>query len=179
MSPKKDIDKLRWIRVFTPDHIPKKLVEQVRDRDYSVEDFYKYHQSSCLVQTQDGIKLNPLSHLYVLADDENLIQGFLWFTVDPLAKDIVVQTYSVEKDYWGGGLAVAKLAKHIKEIKKKADLNKVYWVTNYPKHSQRYGFKRSDSILMEYTGEEENGFNNDGKTGNNGPVDSGAKKVSE
>ncbi len=163
MKPKKSMDELRWIRVFTPSHIPTRLVEQVTNRDYSVEDFFKYQELTCLRQTPEGPTLNPLSHLYVLADDENMTQGFLWFTVDPLAKDLVVQTYSVDKDYWGGGKAVAKLADHIKEIRKKANLNKVYWVTDYPKHSMRYGFKRSDSVLMEYTEEdEEDGKNHDG-----------------
>lgn len=151
MKPKKDIEKLRWIRVFTPDHIPVHLVEQVGARDYSVEDFYAYHQGSCLVQTQDGVKLNPLSHLYVLADEGNLIQGFLWFTVDPLTKDLVIQTYSVDKDYWGAGAAVNKLAEHIKDIRRKAQLKKIYWVTNWPKHSEKYGFKKSKAVLMEYT----------------------------
>ena len=153
--PKKSMDDLRWIRVFTPDHIPKRLVEQVSNRDYSVEDFYKYQEMCCLRQSADGFSLNPLSHLYVLADDENHAQGFLWYTVDPLTKDIVLQTYSVDKDYWGGGRAVEKVAEHIKEFRKKAKLNKVYWVSDYPKHSERYGFKRSKSVLMEYTGEEE------------------------
>lgn len=157
MKPKKDIDKLRWIRVFTPDHIPTKLVEQVRARDYSVEDFYKYHEGTCLVQGQDGVKLNPLSHLYVLADEENMTQGFLWFTVDPLTKDLVLQTYSVNEDYWGAGAAVKKLADHLKEIRCKAQLNKIYWITNFPKHSQRYGFKKSKAVLMEYTEDQKDG----------------------
>lgn len=166
MKPKKSIDDLKWIRVFTPDHIPKRLVEQVTNRDYSVDDFFKYQELSCLRQSSEGPTLNPLSHLYVLADDGNMVQGFLWFTVDPLAKDLVVQTFSIDKDYWFGGKAVAKLAEHIKEIRKKANLNKVYWITDYPKHSMRYGFRRSDSVLMEYSEEdEEDGKDDDGKPG--------------
>ena len=157
MKPKKDIDKLRWIRVFTPDHIPKYLVEQVRHRDFSVEDFYIYHHGSCLVQTGDGVKLNSLSHLYVLADEDNIIQGFLWFSVVPLTKDLVIQTYSVDKDYWGAGSAVNKLAEFIKDIRRKAKLKKIYWITNFPRHSEKYGFKKSKSILMEYTEEDEGG----------------------
>ena len=37
---------------------------------------------------------------------------------------------------------------------KKANLKKVYWVTKFPKHSKRYGFKESEHILMEYSEEE-------------------------
>lgn len=150
MKPKKDIEKLRWIRVFTPDHIPKHLVEQVRDRDYTVEDFYKYHHGTCLIWVEGGEKRNPLSHLYVLVDDDNLVQGFLWFSIVPLTQDLVIQTYSVEKDYWGAGAAVNKLAEHIKAIRREGKLNKIYWINKWPKHSEKYGFKKSKAVLMEY-----------------------------
>ena len=146
----KNMDDLRWIRVFTPSHIPHYLIEQVRDRDYSIEDFFKYHEINCLVNSQNGINLNPFNHLYVLADPKNEVKGVLWFNVDPLAKDIMIQTYSVDKEYWNNGQAVKKLFNHIQDILKKAHLNRVFWANAYPKHAERYGFKRSKMILMEY-----------------------------
>lgn len=158
MSHKK-MEDLRWVRVFTPMHIPKYLVDQVRDRDFTVEDFFLYHENNCMQASEKGPTLNPFSHLYVLVDEENIVKGFLWFVVDPLSKDIVIQTFSMDKEYWFNGKAVSKLAKHIKDIRKKASLNKIYWVTNYPKHSERYGFKRSKGVLMEYSEEKENGSN--------------------
>lgn len=152
---KNDLDNLRWVRVFSPLHIPRNLIEQVRDRDFSVEDFYKYHECVCLRDTDEGPTLNPFSHLYVLADKENIIRGVLWFVIDALTKDIVIQTYSIEKNYWEPGKAILKLIDHIKEIKNKAKLHKVYWITNYPRHSKKYGFKESKSVLMEYSDEPE------------------------
>ena len=144
------IDELRFVRVFTPDHVPHYLVEQIRDRDYSVEEFFKYQQINCMMQGDKGIVLNPFNHLYVLADKENQVKGVLWFCVDALSKDILIQVFSMDKEYWGRGQAVRKLSDHINEIRNKAKLNKIYWITNYPKHSERYGFKRSASVLMEY-----------------------------
>lgn len=149
-----NIESLKWIRLINPVHIPKYLVEQVRERDYAVDDFYSYQETACSVSTEQGTRLNPLNHLYVLTTDENLVKGFVWFTVDPLSKNIFVNTYSVDKEYWGNGKAVKKLVDFVSEIREKASLNKVYWTTNYPKHSQRYGFERSRSVLMEYSGEE-------------------------
>ena len=150
------IDDLKWIRIFTPSHIPKYLVEQVRDRDFTVEDFYKYHEINCTTPSKDGsLKLNPFSHLYVLGNEENEVKGMLWFCVDPLTKDLVIQTFSMDKDYWMKGIAVKKLADHIKDIRKKGNLKKIYWVTNYPKHSERNGFKRAKAVLMEYNEENE------------------------
>ena len=160
------IDDLKWIRIFTPSHIPKYLVEQVRDRDFSVEDFYKYHEVNCTIPSKDGnVKLNPFSHLYVLANEENEVKGTLWFCVDPLTKDLIIQTFSMDKDYWMKGVAVKKLANHIKDIRKKGNLNKIYWVTNYPKHSERNGFKRAKAVLMEFNEENEvnHGKNTNGR----------------
>lgn len=148
------IEDLKWVRIFTPIHIPKYLVEQVRDRDYTVDDFYTFQEGACLKQSADGPRLNPLNHLYVLTNTDNLTKGFVWFTVDCLSKDIFINTFSMDKEYWNQGKAVEKLVSFIKEIRQKASLNKVYWVTNYPKHSQRYGFKRSKSVLMEYSEKE-------------------------
>jgi len=150
-----NIDELRWVRAFTPDIIPKYLVEQVRDRDYSVEDFYKYQQLNCMTKEGDSPKLNPLNNLWVLVNPENEVKGFLWFVIDTLGKDIVINTFSMDKEYWGGGKAVKKAAEYVKEFLKKLQFNKVYWITNYPKHSERHGFKRSKSILMEYSEEPE------------------------
>jgi len=144
------IDNLKWIRVFTPDHLPKYLVEQVRDRDYSIEDFYKFHTLNCITQKDNTFTVNPFNHLYVLANQDNIVKGFLWFTIDPLAKNIFIQTFSIDKEYWFKGYAMRKVSEHVKEIRKKAKLNKIYWITKFEKHSKYYGFKPSSSILMEY-----------------------------
>lgn len=149
------IDDLRWVRAFSPDLIPRYLVEQVRDRQFTVDNFYKYHHLNCTIESEKGPTLNPFNHLYVLANDENLVKGFLWFMIDPLTRHIIINTFSMDEDYWYNGKAVEKLSNHIKEIMKKLDIKKVYWVTRYPKHSKRYGFKNSKSMLMEYTEEEQ------------------------
>jgi len=170
----KKIDELRFVRVFTPDHVPHYLIEQVRDRDYSVEEFFKYQQLNCMIQGENGVVLNPFNHLYVLADKENQVKGVLWFGVDPLSKDILIQTFSMDKEYWGKGQAVKMLADHIKKIRIKGKLNKIYWITNYPRHSERHGFVRSKSILMEYDPKKEV---KDGKNSNDGRILTGAVNV--
>lgn len=156
MSKNKKIEDLRWVRAFSPDVVPKYLVEQVRDKDYSIEDFYKYQALNCLMQGKEGSQLNPFSHLYVLPNENNIVKGFLWFVIDPLSKDIIINTFSMDKDYWWEGKAVKMLSEHVKEIQKKLKLKKVFWLTRYPKHSERHGFKRSKSILMEYSPDKEN-----------------------
>ena len=157
------MDELRWVRLFTGSHIPRYLVDQIAKRDYEIEDFYQFVENNLLRQTQEGPTLNPLFHLWALVNEENLVRGFLWFTIDPLTKDMVIQVYSVDSNYWGSREAIKKLAEHMKEIRRKAKLNKIYWITKFPKHSLKYGFKPSKNVLMEYNEEdEEDGSNIDG-----------------
>lgn len=153
MKDKDDFDKLKWIRVFTPMHIPKYLVEQIKNRDYSVEDFYEYQERNCLINNGKEFTLNPLNYLYVLVDEENITKGFTWLSIEPFCKDLLIHIYSIDKEYWNKGKAMSKIAEFVKDFRKKAKLNKIYWITNYPKHSEHYGFKRSKSVLMEYTEE--------------------------
>lgn len=145
-----NIDELRWVRAFSPDVIPIYLVEQIKDRDFEVEDFYKFQSLNCQIQSDKGLMLNPFNHLYALANKENKVVGFLWAVIEPLGKDLIVNTYSVDKDYWNGSQCMKKAIDHVKELLKKLQLRKVFWITNYPKHSERYGFKRSRCVMMEY-----------------------------
>jgi len=159
MSDKKskevDFDSLKFVRVFTPMHIPKHLIEQVRDRDYEVDDWYSYQESICVNQTPVGPQLNPLSMLYVVADEGNQVVGMLWCEVEALGKSLVIQTFSMDKKYWVRGKAVQLLSAKAKEIAESCKLKKIFWITSYPKHSMRHGFKRSRHTLMEWSETEE------------------------
>jgi hypothetical protein len=175
------IDDLRWVRVFSPQVIPKYLVDNIKHKDFTTDEFFEYQEIICLRQTDEGPTLNPFSHLYALADSGNIVKGILWFTIDPLSKNLFIQTYSVDKEYWDGG-SIKKLSDHIKIIRDSAGLRNVFWITDYPKHSKRHGFKMSKSVLMEYSEEEEskNGKDNVGGgllRGECGPSDEGPEEV--
>jgi hypothetical protein len=143
-------DKLRWVRLLSPSIIPKYLVEQLKHREFSVENFYKYNEQNCSFPSKDGIKVNPLNHIYGLLDENNVVVGFLWFVVDEFCGHIFIHNFSIDNKYWHLGKAVEIAADHVKDIMKTAKIKKAYWLTRYPKHSERYGFKRSKDILMEY-----------------------------
>jgi len=157
MSDKeKKIEELKWVRLLSPVHIPRYLIDQVRDKNYDTDDFIKYQELNCLVADNQGFKVNPFNHLYALVDNGNLVKGFLWFVIEPLTKDLLVNTFSMDKEYWFGGYAMKKASDHIKDLMKKMKIKKCFWSTNYPKHSERQGFKRSRSVLMEYALDENN-----------------------
>lgn len=164
-----DIEKLKFIRVFTPNHIPRYLVEQIKERDYSVEDFYAFQEINCIQQTEKGPILNPMNLLYVIGNEEKVVKGYCWMIIDPLCKDLVIQTFSMDKEYWVKGQAVKLLANKVKEILEELELNKVYWITKHPKHSIKYGFKPSKFVLMEYK-EETHGVTSETDRNSNGDV---------
>jgi hypothetical protein len=56
----------------------------------------------------------------------------------------------MDPEYWHKGKAIEHLKDFVVKILKKAKLKQILWHTNYPKHFEKYGFKRSKSILMEY-----------------------------
>jgi N-acetylglutamate synthase-like GNAT family acetyltransferase len=145
-----DFDKLQFMRVFTPMHVPKYLIEQIKDKTFEVEEWYSYQEKICTVVQNGNIQLNPMSSLYVISDEKYKVVGMLWCEIDPLEKSLVVQTFSMDKAYWCRGKAVELLAKKAKEIAKECNLKNIYWHTSYPKHSEWYGFKRSKQVLMEY-----------------------------
>lgn len=154
MSEKKlnplDPTTLRWVRIFDPVHIPKKYIEMIKDRDFSVEKFYTYQKHACLIHTPEGQQLNPLNLLYVLADEENVVKGVCWMVVDALCDALVINTYVVDKEYWKSKKCVQILQDKALEIKEGAKLERIYWITPSAKHSENHGFKRCRQVLMEY-----------------------------
>lgn len=178
-----DFEKLQFIRIFDPVHIPRELIDQVRDKKFSTDIFYKYQSIVCISETTQGKVINPLNLLFVIVNEAKKVIGFLWALVTPLTSELVINTFSMNKEYWGNGKAVELLVNKCKEIMTEANLQTVYWITNYPKHSERHGFKRSKGVLMEYKlGEDTDGrhiFRERSKADRpSKPIDSSTKPVS-
>ena len=167
-----ELSNLRWVRIFDPIHIPEKYIERIKDRSFSVEKFYKMQQRACIHEIDGKMILNPFNLLFVLVNEDCVTKGFCWMVVDQLSNSLVINTFSMDEEYWGAGKCVRLLEKKAIEIKDGAELDKIYWVTRCPKHSKKYGFKESKNVLMEYTGY---GRNNNGQSGEAG----GASELDE
>jgi len=146
----KSIENLKWVRIFDPVHIPKEYIDQIKHKEFTSEKFYEFISSISLISNENGLVLNPLNLLFVLVDDNNRTKGVLWMVIDSLANALVINTFSIDKDYWGNGAAVNLLKEKAIETKEKENLSKIYWITRSPKHSEKFGFKRSKQTLMEY-----------------------------
>lgn len=149
----KDITKenLRWIRIFDPVHIPREYIDQIKQKEFTTDRFYKFQDGVCLIEHELGLCINPYNLLFVLVDDSTKVKGVLWMVIDSLANALVINTFSVDKEYWGNGKAIELLIEKAKEVKEQENLERVYWITRSPKHSEKFGFKRSKNVLMEYS----------------------------
>ena len=104
-----NIEDLKWIRVQDFNLITKYLVEQVKGTSFPVERLYAFG---------DDIARNPFTLLYVLADEHHRIEGFLWASVNPLDQSIMVNIFSLDRDYWDHGYPVYIATEKIEAIAK-------------------------------------------------------------
>ena len=111
MKTEDDILNLRWVRIFDPVHIPKEYVDQIKEKSFTTEKFYQYQQSANIENVDGKIIFNPYNLLYVLSTEKNHVKGFLWAVVDPLSNCLVINSFSMDKEYWGNGKAVKLLEK--------------------------------------------------------------------
>lgn len=145
------LNELVFVRVFDPIHIPTYLVEQLKDRLYEVDKFYDYQRIACTFQTPQGMKLNPTNLLYTLVNEKlKQVKGFLWMVVDLLSESLVIQNFSIDKQYWHKGEAIALLEDKAKKVRQDLSLKRVVWVTKNPKFCEARGFKRSKDTVMIY-----------------------------
>lgn len=151
-----DFRHLVFVRLIDPIHIPKYLIEQIKEREYDVDRFYDYQKIICLQQGKFGMELNPSNFLYAIVNDElKQVKGFLWATLDYLTNSLIINNFSMDREYWNHGEAIELLEKQGKKLKKDLKLNKVIWITAHPKLCEKRGFKREKDVIMSYEGDDD------------------------
>ena len=140
------IDKLEFGRLRIPKLIPRELIESVKGRTFTPEQFYSYQE-----QQID----NPSNFLFALVDEQKKIHGYLWCELNMLDGSLFVSTFSISKEYWGKGHALPKVINFLRHLKKKINATRVFWITTNDKFFVKRGFKRSKNVLMEYNLDEE------------------------
>lgn len=154
---------LKFIRIFDPIHIPEYLIDQIKDKDFTTEAFYKYQSSICTQEDNGQLVINPYNLLFVLADEEKKVQGFVWAVVDILNACLCINNYSIDRKYWGKGRAIDLLKEWATEIQEGAKLKKIYWITKATKYCEKYGFSKSKNVLYEYIEEDKEESREKGK----------------
>ena len=135
------LDELMFVKLKIPKLIPRDLIESVKGRTFTPEQFYEY-QSKQLD--------NPYNHLFALVDSDKKIRGYLWAEVNVLDDSLFINTFSIGKEFWGKGEAIKKVTEFLDNFRKKINAPKVFWITTNEKFFLKHGFKRSKNSLMEY-----------------------------
>lgn len=135
------IDILSFVKLKIPRLIPIALVEAVKGRTFTPEQFYKY---------QEAQVDNPYNYLYVMVDESKKIHGYLWAEVNILDGSLFVNTFSISKECWGKGEAIPKVIEFLRTLKDKTKAPRVFWISSNEKFFMKHGFKRSKNVLMEY-----------------------------
>lgn len=152
--PKKivSLEDLSFVRIFDPIHIPTYLIEQIKGRLFTVENFYSWQKTYCLVQSTSGrLELNPSNLLYTVINDKlKQVKGFLWMSVDYMSESLFVNHFSIDKEYWKKGEALNLLEDKAKKVMKDLNLKRILWVTKTPHFAEMRGFKRSKDAIMIY-----------------------------
>lgn len=155
-KPPPNIRELSFVRLIDPIHIPSYLVSQIQGRLYDVEKFYQYQKVACLLQTADGPVLNGANMLYAMVHDKlRQVKGFLWMVVDVLTNSLIINNYSVDKEYWNNAQhqAVDFLEEKAKKVMKDLSLSRIVWITKNYRFCENRGFKRSKDAIMIYEGD--------------------------
>jgi len=86
-------DDLKFIRIQDFNLIPRYLMEQSGSGAAKIDR---------ILQFGSGIAKDPLTLLYVLADPQNKIKGFVWAEINLFEKRLEINTISVDPDYQDG-----------------------------------------------------------------------------
>jgi N-acetylglutamate synthase-like GNAT family acetyltransferase len=135
------LEDLEFVRLKIPRLIPLTLIESVKGRTFTPEQFYNYQE----MQVD-----NPFNYLRVLIGKDKKIQGFLWCEKNALDGSLFVNTFSISKDYWGKGEAMKAAIGYVGKIKDETNAPHVFWVSTNSKFFKKHGFKESKNVLMEY-----------------------------
>ena len=136
-----DLKDLTFVRLKMPKLIPVELIEAVKGRTFTPDQFYEYQIS------QIG---NPYNHLFVAVDEKKKIHAYLWAEQNILDGSLFVNTFSIDKKYWGKGEAIETAIEFVRGLKEKTKASRVYWVTTNEKFFEKKGFVCSKNRLMEY-----------------------------
>jgi len=149
------MEELEFVRITDPNvfrFIPHYLFEQIKNREYDIEQIYKYGPI---------FVCSRLNCFYAIVDDKNIFKGILWLTVDPVVEQIAVNVLSVDRQYQFNGILrkakdfIKKLpendnifAQMLKELDIKLK-DKIMWPTKRPRAFERIGAKQSERVIME------------------------------
>lgn len=138
-----ELPDLEFVKLKFPRLIPNELIEAVKGRTFTPEQFYNYQEK----QVRSD---NPNNLLFALVSKEKKIYGYLWCEINGLDNSMFVNTFSVAKEFWHKGKIIPQVTAFLADKKAQYKCPLVFWCTTNEKFFLKHGFKRSKNMLMEY-----------------------------
>lgn len=120
--------------------IPRYLVEQIKDREFTVDRFYEF---------APFFAKNQYAIIWAFSDKENMVKGFLLGQVNPLDEWIHVSIITADKEYFSKGIVKEATNLLKKKIQEPYSLKGIKFKTTRPAAFEKAGFKKSKHINME------------------------------
>jgi len=141
---KHSFSELRPVKIYDFRLIPRYLFHQVKGGNWDFES---------ILGLNDAINATPFNFLFVFVDDDNIIKGFLWGTLNPVTLVFDAFVFSVDKKYQGGDVLEC-IKGFLTNLMNDLGIKQTLFSTTRPKALEKAGFVRSKSILMEFNLEE-------------------------
>lgn len=126
--------KLKAVRLMDVCLIPRRLLEQIKPKEWPPEAFYSL-----------GAAITQAGLLYGWVDGESAIRGFLWANINPLDMRLHVHVLSVDREYQGKGI-MADAVELCKLVAKASRLRGIVAWTRGPKAFSRMGFNATGEV---------------------------------
>lgn len=138
---------MRFSRIVDTNLIPTILVEDNKDRNYSVEKFYDMMNETLV--TKDGF-INQSEHLNLIIDEDRTIMGYVWFTLNLLEEEIYINTISVLKEYRKNGEILDEVFHRLRDVFLSTEFKVVRTCSTRIEWHKKNGFVQSKNVLLEY-----------------------------
>lgn len=129
---------LRFIRANDLRMIPRYLLEQVKDREWQVDEVYAAWP----------LFDNQLNLLYALADQDYQVRGVLWLSIIPLQRLLFINLLSLDRGWQGKGFMRRQFHPFMRKLKEQLGLKFYKGITSRPRAFGRLGFKPDPQVLV-------------------------------
>lgn len=162
-TEEKDIGDLAFIRIIDPSvfaDIPRYLFEQIKEMDKDMLDAtYKNALNIMMIpilnEKSEIVCYLPRNNVWfaVLRDESRQTKGFLWLNFNNIERYVYIKAYSLDPEYQSSGLKKGKkiLLEYLRNLPIPNETKTtVRMTTTRPRIYERYGWKRSNKVLMEF-----------------------------
>lgn len=135
----KSSDKLKLVRVYSFEAVPRYLLEQVKGRSWTPDKVYEWGE---ILGSQ------PSQLIYVMITPDRETKGVVWASVNPVVDGLFLNLVSVDHEYQDGEI-LQKVTGTLKRMASNLGLSSVYALTTRPRGAQRKGWTKTGQVMME------------------------------